>query len=101
MRKISKQASYEFWNNGTFNKSNTKVINGKMFLFGNNIATKTGTVTLTFSMCGYPTVTTRERLNALGVPVHQSNGEQKVNGTIIDCFKEYNYNTVTNELREI
>lgn len=98
MRKISEQASYEFWNNGKFNKSNTKVEDNNLFLFGRVIATYISESSLFFSLRGYPTVTTRERLRALGVPIYQRNGNQYVNGELISSDVVYKYNIATKEL---
>lgn len=98
MRKISGQASYEFWNNGKFNKSNTKVEDNNLFLFGRVIATYISESSLFFSLRGYPTVTTRERLRALGVPIYQRNGSQYVNGIPISSDVVYKYNLITKEL---
>lgn len=91
MRKISRQASYEFYNGGRFNKSNTKVMNGRMFLFGNCIAEYINDFVIAFTMAGYPTVTTRERLHTLGIPIRQVNGEQYVGEYPIDPNKWYRY----------
>lgn len=91
MRKISRQASYEFYNGGRFNKSNTKVMNGRMFLFGNCIAEYINGYVIAFTMAGYPTVTTRERLNTLGIPIRQVKGEQYVDEYQIDPNKWYRY----------
>lgn len=94
MRKISRRASYEFWNGGKFNKSNTKVVNGKMFLFGNCIAEYIDPFEIKFTMGGHPTVTTRERLNTLGIPVRQVKSEQYIDGYLIDPNKWYRYETM-------
>ena len=91
MRKISRQASYEFYNGGRFNKSNTKVMNGRMFLFGHCIAEHVDPFEVRFTMAGHSTVTTRERLNALGIPIRQVKGEQYVGEYLIDPNKWYIY----------
>lgn len=42
-----------------------------MYLHGNKIAWKDGNGNLYFSMCGWATPTTRERLNGLGIRIYQ------------------------------
>ena len=72
MRKISKLAALAFINERKFNRDNTSVrsfptISGRMtelYLHGNVIARKRdGKIHL--SLAGWPTMTTRERLNTL------------------------------------
>lgn len=75
MRKITEQANFAWYARRNFNKSNTEIIveNGcrKLYLFGNLIACDevngngkpTGNVV--FGMCGYNTVTTRERISGI------------------------------------
>ena len=56
--------------------SNTETDGETIWLFGNAIAWWTGPDRFTITTAGYPTVTTKERLNALpGVQVHQHKGE--------------------------
>jgi len=72
MRKISKDAARAFCNNHKFNRDNTQVrsfptIAGTMtelYLHGNIIARKRNDK-IHLSLAGYPTMTTRERLNTL------------------------------------
>lgn len=94
MRKISRQASYEFYNGGKFNKSNTKVMNRRMFLFGHCIAEYINDYAIAFTMAGYPTVTTRERLHTLGIPIRQVKGKQYVDEYLIDPNKWYRYDRI-------
>jgi len=72
MRKISQDSARALLNGKTFKRDNTEVSiseNKKysfMYLFGNWIARKnliTGDVNI--NNCGYPTVTTKDRLNAI------------------------------------
>tara|TARA_R100000544_G_scaffold27206_1_gene14106 strand:+ start:220 stop:837 length:618 start_codon:yes stop_codon:yes gene_type:complete len=72
MRKISKDSARAFINGETFNRDNTSVEispNNKyvyMYLFGNWIARKNlenGNINI--NNCGYSTVTTKDRLNAI------------------------------------
>lgn len=85
MRKITKDAANAFRNRKGFRRSNTEVVGNIFYLHGHAIAQRmpmTGKVL--FSMCGWPTSTTRERLNglfdALGLPirVYQHKGEQYI-----------------------
>ena len=72
MRKISKLAARAFINERKFSRDNTSVrsfptIDGKMtelYLHGNVIARKRGGK-IHLSLAGWPTMTTRERLNTL------------------------------------
>ena len=72
MRKISRLAALAFINERKFSRDNTKVrsfptIAGRMtelYLHGNVIARKRGGK-IHLSLAGWPTVTTRERLNTL------------------------------------
>jgi hypothetical protein len=79
MRQITELMAYCFYNNVNKSLSNTTVKDGAMYLFGNKIAWhENGKIY--FSMCGYDTPTTRERLNGLGVRVSQIKGDQVWNG---------------------
>lgn len=74
------------WNNETnFHKSNTAVIvdadSVRVYLFGHCIARKSRETGATlFSLCGWNTVTTRSRLNALGCGVYCRNYTPYRNG---------------------
>ena len=93
MRKITKEASKAFFNIKRFKKDNTRVRvsdngNVSLWLFGYMIAwTFNGRIY--FSMRGFPTVTTRERLKGLGIGITQRNGEQHYKGHVINCWDEY------------
>ena len=67
-RQISERAANKFKNNLKFKLSNTevKVVDGQpeMYLFGNKIAWKANGITH-WTLAGYPSSTTKERLNAL------------------------------------
>ena len=91
MRKITEQAVRAFENNRNFKSGNTQVIYepdrgvARMFLWGNEIARKFNNGSLYISLCGYNTVTTRERLNGLcGVSLTTRNGQAILNGVNID-----------------
>lgn len=90
MRKITQEAASAFHNAQPFKKSNTEVLVSDydvlLKLHGHSIAwwnTFTGDYEVT--LAGWPTPTTRERLNGLeGVHVNQSKGIQYLNGNAWD-----------------
>ena len=101
MRKITRSAYQAFISKEPFAKSNTTVQVSEdggvqLLLFGNTIAKqKDGTLSITTA--GYPTNTTKERLNAFpGVRIHQSKGVWYLN----DLFWDGSWITVelVNEL---
>ena len=100
MRKITKEASKAFFNRRKFKKDNTQIRisdsgNVSLWLFGYMIAwTFDGKIY--FSMRGFPTATTRERLKGLGIDITQRNGEQHYNGNVINCWEEYKTNLCLN-----
>ena len=65
MRKITEQAVKAFYLNEKFSQGNTSVIDGAMYLHGNKIAVLDGKEGIKFSLCGWNTTTTRERLNGI------------------------------------
>ena len=65
MRKVTQLISTAFKNNQKLSISNTMTDGQSVFLHGHRIAWK-DEGKLQISMCGWPTVTTRERIN--GVP---------------------------------
>ena len=70
MRQISKDASQAFWNGQSFKRSNTEVrmtnVTVEFYLHGNLIAERSLLFDiLRINHCGWPTVTTKERLNAI------------------------------------
>ena len=72
MRQIEKQMNFAVSNKGNFNKANTQVSYNEntncsqVYLHGHQIATYDhNTQALKMSSCGYETVTTKSRLNAL------------------------------------
>jgi len=87
MRRITEQAVEAFWNRTPFRKDNTEVrVDGDvyMLLHGNVIAKwapdEIGGDDLSVTLAGWPTPTTRERLNGIlgseGCAVFQRDGEQ-------------------------
>lgn len=88
MRKIEKVLTPKFFNGENATISNTTVRNKEMYLFGNKIAWVEGNK-LFFTLCGWNTVTTRSRLNALGVLVSQINGVPVWNSQELDVNGVY------------
>ena len=84
-RKITKEAVDKFLSRETFKKSNMEVDQCygqfRLKLHGNVIATIDELGVLTVSNAGWPTNTTKERLNGIpGVSVHQRNWNWFLNG---------------------
>ena len=90
MRKITQQAMAAFMGGKNFSQSNTRVEVEEesvyLILHGHKIAqwvTNTGDLYVT--LAGWPTPTTRERLNGIpGVIVTQRNYDQYLNGVMWD-----------------
>ena len=85
MRQITRDAAYAFIRDERFRRDNTEVRDGFLLLHNNAIAwlaPRSGKVL--FSLCGWGTPTTRERINGLlevlGIParLHQQAHEQYV-----------------------
>jgi len=81
MRNITQHAKVAFENNCTFKCSNTKVITDenntvRLFLHNNEIAKKLPSGEIHFSMCGWDSTTTKERLKAASVKIVQRKGTQ-------------------------
>ena len=95
MRQVTIEIVKAFVDNSNKRISNSEVVsNGeftKLYLFGNLIARKEiATGKTEVSMAGYPSLTTRERLNGLpGVNVYQKQGKQYLNGEVIETNKFY------------
>lgn len=77
MRKITEETK-RHWEEGTnYTKDNTRIREGKLYLFNNLIAQRGNggkSDYVIFSMAGYNTVTTRERLKAIGVSIRSAQG---------------------------
>lgn len=92
-RQITEESIRAFLNDQKFSKSNTTVSRAdgvtSLILFGNRIAyKKDGKLFVT--MCGYNTVTTRERLN--GIPrlsVRSEKFTPYINGVKVSSYKTY------------
>jgi hypothetical protein len=88
-RKISLNATNAFYRGENFTESNTAVRDCGtyvgLYLWGNRIASYEKTDRhVWFSLCGYNTNTTRERLRALGIDIKTRNGRAYYNGAEID-----------------
>jgi hypothetical protein len=87
-RQITEIMAHAFWNGESKKLSNTEVKNFEMYLFGNKIAWYQNGI-LYFTLCGWNTLTTRERLNGLGVGISQKNYKPIWNNQEIDTEKVY------------
>ena len=77
-------------NGKRFKMSNTLVENGCMYLHGYQIARIDHNGDLFINLCGWNTLTTRSRLNALkGVDLRQKKHKLFLNGEEIEENKEY------------
>lgn len=76
---ISEKSARAFNDNRNFKLNDTRVEvtanETSMYLWGNKIAWK-NSEGMFFSMCGYPTRTTKDRLSALGIQIGQKNYTQ-------------------------
>ena len=119
MRKVSIEIAKAFINDKKKTVGNTYTENGEIFLHNNKIAwwennhpseNLSNNIHLCFSMCGWGTVTTRERLNTLfyelfngeRVYLQQVTGNQYIyinnNGIEIDPSKVYILREIENDL---
>lgn len=97
MKDASINAARAFTNGTPHAKDNTSVYPMKfpagawaMELHGNLIAVRTDTGTY-FSLSGWGTPTTRNRLNAIGIHVYQQKGEQMLGSTELDVCDWYRH----------
>ena len=101
MRKISIKATKAFYNKRVFNSPNTRVSmdvsgNPQMFLWGNRIAwVQNGFIW--FSLCGWNSVTTKERLRSLGIDITCRNRCLYNNGLIINDYGDFNSGLCLNQ----
>lgn len=80
MRKVTKDVVGAFLRKEKRTQGNTHTDGEKLYLHGNMIACHSDEGIIV-SLAGWPTVTTRERLNAIpGVSITQRNGVQYMNG---------------------
>lgn len=91
-RKITREAVNAFNRGVRFKQSNTeiKIVDGHpaMYLFGNKIAWK-NQQHLCFTMCGWNSVTTRERLSYLVGNISTKNGNVYWQGQEISPYNIY------------
>jgi len=85
MRMSTAEATTAFWNYRKYHNGNTSVHVGDdgaiLMLHGHVIAIKNYDGTLQVTHAGWPTMTTKERLNGLpGVGIHQEAGIWYLNG---------------------
>ena len=93
MRRIEEMMLNAINNDRSFSNSNTTVNvdrsgNVYVYLFGNCIYRIVDGVKQ-FTLAGWNTVTTRSRLNALGVSVSQKNWDPVYNGVVISSYNWY------------
>lgn len=74
MRTITRKAKDAFLYGLTFKQSNTTVKNNALFLHGHKILWKNERGNFCFCLCGYNTLTTRERLKAF-LPIKVKRGK--------------------------
>ena len=97
--KITLNAVNAFYKNYDFAQSNTTVHNGVMRLWGNKILwkdSKSGAIC--FSLCGWDTHTTCERLRGAGLPINHKRGELYYDDIAINdcaCYQINDDNTIT------
>lgn len=95
MRKVTQTITRAFLNREKATLSNTYTDGNTLYLHNNAIARHNSDGTLSISMAGWPTPTTRERLNALpNVSVTQKNFTQYLNG------REWNDNDRMTNIKE-
>ena len=87
-RQITKIMTNAFWRGESKRLSNTEVKDYTMWLFGNRIAWYYNGI-LFFTLCGWNTQTTRERLRDLGVRISQKQGKAYYNGEEINTNSVY------------
>lgn len=94
-RKITEQAINNFLHGHAFNLQNTSVqrdeTTTRLLLWGNCIAYYFNTEReIYFSLCGYNTATTRERLRGLGLNIRTKKGVIYWGKHEIDAYKYHN-----------
>jgi hypothetical protein len=92
MRKITKQIAKAFITKDKKSIGNTLCTGNEVFLHGHKILWRNKKGELFFNMCGWGTVTTRERINgilqSLGLPIgiSQRKGKQFINNRSTEEF---------------
>ena len=101
MRKISKQIA-EAFNQGKTKTIGNTFTNGKeVFLHGNLIAWRSPGNTLELTLAGWPTVTTRERLNAILYVEGYNDMPHLADGTPVDVVLREGYGFYFNQKNHI
>ena len=99
MRNVTEQIVNAFLNGRTASVSNSYTNGKELFLHGNKIAMFNDKGQLEISLCGWNTVTTRERLNGLfeiggyNLKLSTKQGTPKINGIPIDEDRYYAIST--------
>lgn len=88
MRKITRQAKDAFNFGFNFHQSNTRVENNALYLWGNKILWKNERGNICFSLCGWDTPTTCERLRAF-LPLTRKKGVLYWENTPINANDSY------------
>jgi hypothetical protein len=96
MRKITRQIVSAFMQRKAKSSGNTSTDGTSLRLHSNMIARWSDSNTLEVSLAGWPTVTTRDRLNGIpGVNVYQQKGEQYLNGKLVEDYQDWHTVTET------
>jgi len=91
MRKVTKQVAEAFLQRRNRQVGNSASSGDEMLLHGNTVARRNPNGTIVATLAGWPTVTTRERLNGLsellglGRPFSQRKGQQYFNDQPIEA----------------
>lgn len=100
MRQVTKQTVLAFLNGQHMAVSNTMTNGKSLYLWGNEIARFNADGKLEISLCGYNTVTTRERLNGVltlggyNLRVSSKNFTPTINGVEISSNRYYVVDTL-------
>lgn len=87
-RKITQKAKDAFNFGYNFHETNTRVENNALYLWGNKILWKNERGNICFSLCGWDTPTTCERLRAF-LPLTRKKGVLYWENTKINEYKKY------------
>ena len=90
MRKVTEQIKQAFEQGKSLKVGNTKTDGQTVWLHGNAIVKRDGWGVVEWSLAGWNTSTTRERINGItGVGIHQVNFEPVLNGEVVDSSDWY------------
>lgn len=101
MRKESEKIALAFHDRERAKAKRTETDGKTVYLHGNRIAWRNDDGSISLTLAGWPTVTTRERLNAIcevfgyGRPFHQMGGVQYHNDTEITEHNTITYHPLT------